>query len=257
MRTALLALLLAVPASAHETWLLPRSFAAKPNEAIVLELTSGMKFPAAEHPIKPERLSAAKFRLGADVAELKVRPMAAKALELEATPRTSGVACLWLSLKPREIQLVEEKVEEYFTEIRATEVVRAAWAALPKPRQWEEVYTKHAKTFLRIGDGDDGWKMPTKQTFEFVPEGDPTGVRAGDELTIRVVYDGAPLAGFALGCVAESGDAKFSTTDKEGRAKVRFPKAGRAMLYGTHLRPAAKAGGAFLSDFATLTLEVK
>lgn len=244
---------------AHETWLAPRQTAVAPGTVALFDLTSGMTFPALETAIKPERVAQAQCRLNGQMLDLAADSSAPKSLMFSARLATEGVAVCWVELKPRALELTPKQVAEYFAEINASRAVRRAWAEAAQPRRWRESYTKHAKTFVRVGapTDDRSWGEPVGMAFEIVPERDPTTLRAGDELPVRVLKDGAPLPDFPLGLVhAGGGHGVFQQTDAQGRVTFKLAQAGRWLLYGTELRPAAKPELEWESDFTTLTIEL-
>ncbi len=245
---------------AHETWLAPRQSAVAPGATVLLDLTSGMSFPVLETAIKPERVAQARYRLNGQTGELTTDPSAPKSLLFNARLATEGVAVCWVELKPRALELTPKQVAEYFAEINASPAIRQAWAANVGPaRRWRELYTKHAKTFVRVGApvSDRSWAEPVGLAFEIVPERDPTTLRAGDELPVRVLQAGTPLADFPLGLAhAGSGHGVFQRTDAQGRVRFNLARAGRWLLYGTELRPSTKPETEWESDFTTLTIEL-
>ena len=91
-----------------------------------------------------------------------------------------------------------------------------------------------------------------------MPEQGPTALRVGERLTVRVLKQNKPLAGFVLGAVAE-GDKKglLKTTDADGRVTFTLARAGRWLLRGTELRPSRSADTDWDSDFVTLTFAVR
>jgi twitching motility protein PilT len=55
---------------------------------------------------------------------------------------------------------------------------------------------KHAKTYVRVGRrADSSWSEPLGLGLEIVPTADPTSLRAGSPLQVRLLKDGQPLAG--------------------------------------------------------------
>ncbi|MGH8173366.1 MAG: DUF4198 domain-containing protein, partial [Rhodanobacteraceae bacterium] len=117
------------------------------------------------------------------------------------------------------------------------------------------MYTKHAKTFVRIGDetGDESWKVPAGMRLEFIPLSDPTQLRVGDSLKVSLLRSGIPLPRTSVGLMIE-GDAKrtFAVTDDTGVATIAIPRAGSALIYAVDLRPGPRRSS-WESDFATLT----
>ena len=243
---------------AHDTWMGPRSFRAAVGSPVVIEMTSGMNYPALEVAIKPDRVSAASIRLGGKVSSIDARTTTRRSLSLRTRPSVEGIATIWASLAPKSLDLTLAQVEGYLDEIGASDEVLKAWASSPEPRVWHETYAKHVKTFVRVGrsDGDRSWADPVGLRLEFVPEVDPTTLKSGDEIVIRVLRNGVAAPGFAVGLVGPDGKSvDLRRTDVDGRVAFRIGSAGRWMLRGTDLRVAGPGTGNWDSDFTTLTFE--
>ena len=123
-----------------------------------------------------------------------------------------------------------------------------------KPQRWRELYTKHQKTFVRVGSppaDDRSWGEPVGVALEIVPESDPTMVRAGGQFAVRVLKNGKPFSGFALKAAA-AGEANGET---EGRARFTIPNGGPWLLRGTDVRKSSRAEADWESDFTTLTFQ--
>ena len=258
--SALLLGLTSGAARAHDTWLLPASSQAKPGNSLRLEMTSGMAFPKRESPIKPDRIASQGVRLGGRRLPFDDPRVNKKELILTATLDRPGVATFWLDLHPRTLELTAEDVEHYFEEIGASAAVRERWQSAPEPRRWRESYTKHVKTFVRVGTpgSDRSWSEPVGSAFELVPERDPTGLRAGDELVVRLLRNGAPAAGVTVGLL-RAGETKSvdRPTGDDGRVTFTIGAAGWYLLRSTDLRPASGPDLDWESDFATLTFEAQ
>lgn len=260
LAAASVALCLTRVALAHDTWLLPRAATEDPPFVASLDLTSGMAFPELDHAVQPDRLAKAGWRLNGRSTDVTDLVPSERSLVLRARIAAPGIAAVWVESKPKSIELTPAQVGEYFEEIGAGERIRKAWAAVPEPKRWRETYVKHAKTFVRAGDGGEtgGWAEPVGLALEIVPEKDPTQLRAGGELPVRVLAGGAPAPGFAVGLVGE-GDAHglLKTTDEHGCVTFRFERPGRWLLRGTNLRPSTAKDVDWESDFTTLTVEVR
>lgn len=257
---ALMALALAVPALAHDTWLLARRTVVPPG-TVTLDLTSGMVFPANETAIKPDRVARAGGRLAGETFDLEDRRSAAKSLEFTARLPRPGVATVWVELAPKSIDLKPKQVAHYLDEIGASREVRLAWAEMAKPRRWRELYTKHAKAYVRVGEpeGDRSWAEPVGLGLEIVPEKDPVALHPGDDLPVRVLRGGQPFPSFSL-ALAPEGKGKavaIKNTDADGRVTFRLDRAGRWLLRGTDVRRSLKPEADWESDFTTMTLEVR
>ncbi len=257
----LLGLLLLIPSAllAHDTWLLPRAASVRPSEQITLDMTSGMRFPALESAPGPDRIAQASIRCGGKTASISGRKVAKKALTLAAAPPGSGIAAIWVDTKPKDIELKAEQVKEYLEEIGASDTVGRDWEKSGST-SWREVYTKHSKTFVLVGDpaNDLSWGEPVGETLEIVPEKDPTALHAGEEFSVRVLLDGKPLPAFAVAFVAADSQAgTVHRTDSEGRASSRLDRAGWWLVKGTHIQRSAKPETDWESRFATLTVKAR
>lgn len=251
---AVVAVAWAGSAAAHDTWLQPHAFRLAPGASLRLELTSGGAFPELDWAPEPERLSAARVRLVGVTAEVGKGVRGEHALVLTTPLRAAGVAAAWISTKPVTLTLPEAEVEAYLHEIGAVEALRT-WRGRKAPRTWRESYRKHAKTLVQVGGvSDAAWGEPVGLDLEIVPEADPFALRAGASLPVRVLKHGKPLPGFALAAATSGAERRLVTTDSEGRASVALDRVGTWLLAGTEVRP---KGGAWESDFTTLTLEVR
>ena len=254
---ALLLLLVAGRANAHDTWLLPDPFRVAKGESLGFGLTSGMDFPSPEAAVAADRLLIRRLRLAGRTSDLTLGRAAGKALRLSATTAAEGIAAIWVATRPRTLTLTPEQVEEYLAEVGATDTVGPVWKKASR-KVWTETYAKLAKTFVRVGEAADGsWAEPVGLALELVPEADPTRLRKGDTLGLRLLLDGRPLPDFAVGAVpAPPGKPQLLRTDAQGRVLVPLSQGGPWMLRITRIVPSAARAGEWQSAFTTLTLDV-
>ena len=254
-----LTLVVTLVAVGHDTWLAPREFNITRRSQVLFDLTSGMSFPILETSIKPDRIDAASCRLNNKVMKLLKPVSGSKSLMFPGKFEDDGTVTCWIDLKPRQLELNERQVAEYFEEIDPSQAVRDAWKNMKSPRRWRESYVKHAKTLAYVGtSGDDqSWGEPVGTAFELVPEKNPFGLKAGDELPIRVLKKGQPITQLRVNIVlAGQKQGEFQTTDGEGRVSFLIKRAGRYLIRATELRPATKPDLEWESDFTTLTIEI-
>ena len=55
-------------------------------------------------------------------------------------------------------------------------------------------YEKFVKVLLNPSTEDSGFSQPIGQTLEIVPLDNPAGIKVGDEIKVRVLYNGQPVA---------------------------------------------------------------
>ena len=255
---AILICLAASSALAHDTWILPASGSVRPGAALSFDITSGMAFPALDHAITADRLAAASFRLRGKTSNISKRDAGKQALKLTATLGENGIAAVWAESKPKFIELTPKQVDEYLEEIGAADTVGREWKALGADAKWRENYTKHTKTFVRVGEPgqDSSWKEPTGMAFEIVPEQDPTALSSGDRLTVRLIKAGKPLPDFPVGLVAAgTKTGSIQKTDAQGRVSFLLDRAGWWLLRATDIERSSKPDIDWESHFITLTFQ--
>lgn len=243
-------------ASGHDTWLLPAQFHVEPGATLKLELTSAMAFPKPETAAKADRLLAAKVRIGGET--LALEPEAGpQALVLSARVTKPGLAVAWAASRERTLDLSPKEVAHYLEEIGAADTIGKEWKK-SGGKTWRETYAKRAKTFVRVGPGpgDDSWRDPVGLDLELVPESNPTSLAAGDSVSVRLLWQGKPLAGIAVGAVGASpAEPVLAKTDDEGRVAFSLSKPGPWLIRTTWIRASQARPGEWESVFTTLTLE--
>ena len=255
---AVVSLFCAAPVLAHETWLIPSQFAAKVGEEIWFDLTSGMAFPRLEGAIQAQRVANASCRLGKERFEVTDLRAELSSLVLRRSFPKEGVATIWLDLKPKEIELSDDQVAEYLDEIGASAEIRRLWSEQRGRVAFKETYTKHAKTFVGVGDigGDTSWKVPVGAALELVPRTNPCAVVAGTDFVVELRSKEGAVAGASIGLIVDGAkDRVFRKTDSEGLASFPVTRPGRAMTFVVLLNR-QKDGTSWVSDFATLTFQV-
>ena len=249
--------LVAAPLAAHDTWILPRKAEVGAGEVARFELTSGEKFPAPGSAVVPDRIARSGLRVRGKTLRFRGRETGRNALLLARAAGTPGIAAAWIELKPKSIELGPGEVAGYLDEIGYPEIAKDR-AGKPASR-WREVYRKHAKAFVRVGagEGDASWREPVGMALEIVPESDPTALRGGVSLSVRVLDGGKPASGFPLAAVfAGSPGRTLARTDADGRARFVLDQPGPWLLAGTKLSRSARSDADWESDFTTLTLSV-
>ena len=98
------------------------------------------------------------------------------------------------------------------------------------------------------------------QSFEIVPQKEPTSVHVGDKLPVKVILDDKPVEGAIITTGgSHASDAKdLLKTDKDGMASVAVDKAGFQMIKASHKVTIKDDPDAdILSLAATLSYEAK
>lgn len=256
---------------AHDTWLLANHGFVPVGGRVTFDMSSGGHFPRNETAIIPARVASSGWRLAGASHPLTAGRMGGGSLQFHETMPTAGVAMVWVSLHPKVLTLKPTLVKEYTDEIGAAPEFFTTWQKATD-RTWRERYSKHAKSFLRVGANaaDTSWAVHTGQPLELVPLKNPTALAAGDTLTVLALRCGVPLANVAIGVEASgAGHGALVKTDAAGKARVIFPQRGRWLVSTTYLNYANRVGAlcekplpgdtvtvGYVSQFATMTLDV-
>ena len=249
----LLALTLASSAFAHDTWIAPDQFGQ--CGAVTLHMTSAPEFGKLETPIEPSRVQRAIIVI--PHRRINMTPVVAKrSLDFNVDVPEEGMSIAAVELAPKTIDLTPAQVTEYLDEIGASDDIRAQRNA--HPGRWRETYTKHAKTFIRCSGRGDAY-LSLDMGFEMIPQGtDPTALKAGDTMRVVLVAPKQPPVVAPI-VVEREGAGRVATVmpGKDRIAAIKFDQPGRYMLSATWLRPGDGNAADWVSDFTTLTFDVK
>ena len=160
------------------------------------------------------------------------------------------------------ITLEAAKFEAYLREEGLDAVVawRAAHGETAAPGR--EVYSRCAKALLVAGDAGTsrtGADRVLGFALELVPLGDPTTLASGSPLRLRVLHEGAPLAGALVRATREGAPdgRRGARANAEGRVGLDVDAAGTWLVTCVHMRRAPKDANAdWESLWASLTFEV-
>ena len=252
LTTAAALILAASTASAHDTWFGP--LPGPPGQAVRLSLGTGNRFPVSDQGVDDQHFvlrgcrnaEGSVLALGEPRHGDKFSDYATRALD------AASLSC-WMQLKPFDIELTPDRVEVYFKEIRPSDAVRQAWAALrQRGLPFRERYVKSARI-----DGPQASPLPTGTLMDVLRVAPTAALRVGDVATFEVLRDGLPLAHLPVELISEkSAIGLWYRTDEQGRVHARLPLPGRWLLRGTELRISAEHDAHFVSHFVSYAFGV-
>lgn len=240
------ALLTASAAAAHDFFLLPEQFTIKAAGTVAIQATVGSSFPAPEILVPADRVERL-FAAGPGTPSLRVAGVGEKALKLQVTGIRPGLLVAAGSSKPREVEYAEDRIPLILEEYRVPGEAAAAVEALPRPRTWQVLSRRFAKTFACVANCSD--RSAAGRTFgahlEFV------GNRASND-HFRLLAHGKPLASYPVDLVDAAGTRRHLSTNARGEVHVPQDTKGALMLFAAKLDPPA-GGGRFTLDLTSLT----
>jgi uncharacterized GH25 family protein len=246
IRTAAVALWLsAAPsvASAHDFWVEPSSFEPKVGDAFPVRLFVGDDFPGEELPRSREHRE--RFEILAPGTTTEVRG-GRDGQTPGGVARLEGPGLHWIVYRSREstTEVEAEKFGPYLVE-EGNERWVSDWKARDPSQKTavKEAFSRAAKALVNV-DGTPAGREPKAAgfdrvaglVFEIVPETNPLSLSPGDELPVRLLWQGKPIAGQQVMARSEA-DPKTvvkARTDADGRVRVRLARPGLWVLGSVH-----------------------
>jgi len=242
--TALVAICLASPAMAVDSWLVADKHIIKPGGEAWIGFITGDVFPIGDGIVDPTRIDGL-----IDLHENRRRAIDGLQVEDDAVAvrrqfDEPGFHILGLSLKPRVIALDGDIFADYLQAERAEEAMATFRMKTAGKATIRERYTKYAKTIIEVGaatESDQNYLQPLGHRLEIVPLTNPTRWQAGDEVGVRVLLDGHPWPNVPLAAAHEGtleGEVAIRTrTDEQGTARWRLTQSGQWFARAHFIRP--------------------
>ena len=229
-------LALAVPVAAHEFWISPAEWTTPPGARVTILAHVGDQFPNASTFTTPDRIET--IRLVGDRGEQVIAPPYRREGDSLAAdtqvPVTPGTYVGVVVVKPR----VGEKSGSVFQQHLAHQGLDDVGEYRRRHGETEmavrERYSRYGKTLLRVGAGGAAGHVtkPLGLKIELVPEVDPTALRSGATLRLRLLLDGRPAPNALVGAVYAGSGAKpeswplTARTDADGHVNFTLTNAG-------------------------------
>lgn len=252
----LLGLLGTGPVWAHDFWIEPSTFRSEPGGRVAVRLRVGERLQGAPVPRDPGRIERfAAIGVTGDV-ETEVPGLPGSDPAGWVSPSSPGLLWIVYDSGHASIQLDPSTFDRYLGE-EGLERIREHRSGTDPVR---EIYSRCAKSLLAVGTGSGtGYDRVLGLELELVAEKNPYALLPGEELPVRLLYQGKPLDGALLVAVPkDSPDAKVSVrSDREGRAALRLDRPGLWLVKAVHMVPAPAGSGAdWESLWASLTFEL-
>ena len=227
LRTLLPALMLAVglsvPAQAHEFIVKVTPEAPQKGVAATAEFMASHVFTESDEMEDPKDIKAALIQDGqaADLA-VKANP-AAKDVLAEFTVSTE--APVWLA-GHRLPQLWSQTPDGMLAGDKNT--------LSGQKILFTNKYEKFVKVLLNPSAGDKSFSKPIGQTLEVVPLDNPAGIKVGDEIKVRILYNGQPVAvpvyASYMGFSDQQNTYAYYTEPEEGDPVVKITAKGMWLI---------------------------
>jgi uncharacterized GH25 family protein len=240
---------------AHDMWIEPATFAPASGQIVPVRLRVGQDLIGDPLPRDPALIKQFVVEDADGRHDVIGRPGSDPAglIRIEK----AGLARLGYASHPSLVTLTGEKFAQYLNE-EGLEAVAAIRARRGQTGSIRERFSRCAKSLLLIAKDGTGTDQAFGFALELVAERNPYLMAAGEELPVRLTYQGKPLAG-ALVVAFNQRDpsAKLSArSDANGRARFRLPRAGMWLVKAVHMIPATETDADWESFWASLTFDL-
>lgn len=262
--------------SAHDFWLVPQMFSVATAEEITVRGQTSSLFPTSVSAVTPDRVVEARVVTADRDTTVRSAAVVGTSLRLGFTPGRAGQHLVAVRLAPRSLRESPESFRRYLDLEGAPEArLRYEREGRLPPLGGDSItrrYAKYAKTFVQVGRGAKVFDRVLNHPLEIVPLNDPSSLRSGDTLRIRLLLLSESLAGAKLhaGAIpigsplddttAARGAARRDTdieTDASGIARLVVGESGTWNLRTIQIVPAARGSGADWDvHWATITFGV-
>ena len=276
---AVLTVVIVTAVSAHTLFLKLDSFFLEPNSTGMVALFNG-DFDNSENAVARGRmLDVSVVGPGGvvhppesawrDSAVFHWSPDSVDTAMLTLDTGDPGTYLIGVSTAARVFDLTAEEFNEYLVHDGITDVIEQREAAEKTNEEATERYSKHVKALVQVGDARSGqWAHELGYPVEFMPLGNPYELGVGDELQVRFLRAGQPVANQLVYAnyehhhghdqAGEHAEAVTTRTDADGVATIPLSGAGRWYVRTIHMAETpSEADVDYESNWATLTFEMR
>ena len=246
-------------ALAHDFWIEPSRFQPMPGELVKLELLVGERLAGEAVPRNDAWID--RFEAVRDGAASRVVGVDGSDPAGLIRPDTPGRTLVVYTSRPSYVEVEAPKFEAYLQAegLDAPRAARARTRSGATPGR--ERFSRCAKALLAVGGASRSGAAtaPAGLPLELVAESDPYALQPGDNLTVRLLYLGRPLAGALVKATDRErpGEPVAVRTDAVGRASLALPRAGAWLIHAVHMVPVTGDARADWESFwASLTFEL-
>ena len=262
---ASLAMLAALPLAAHDFWIVPSSFRPAVSSPLAFRLRVGENLrgdPVPRDPALVDRF----VLLGPLPRETEVPIPGVAGADPAGFVRVGEAGLYTVVYRSRRtrLDLPPEKFDEALRREGLEGILELRKRRGESLKPSTEVFSRCAKALVLVGQpaapgGGGSFDRPAGMLLELIPEKNPYALKPGEELPVRLLYQGKPLPGalvIALGLHQTDGRIA-ARSGKDGRVRLRLPEGGFWLIKSVHMVPAPQDTGVdWESLWASLTFDL-
>lgn len=182
--------------AAHDFWLVPNALTFAVGGGVEVLGQSGTRFPTSSGPTQPAQVAEARIVGRSSDEKVTDLSVSGKSLMLRHKPRAAGQYVVAVALAARNARTTPERLQRYIALEGAPELAAQYEkdGKYPKVDSVSQMSAKFAKTIVEVGDkGPRAFDKALGHALEIVPLDDPSGVRAGGTVRVRLLFHGKPV----------------------------------------------------------------
>lgn len=257
-------------AGAHDLFLKFTSYFLQPNSRVNVSLLNGT-FTQSENAVARDRMAdVTVVGKGGERTHPTSDQWRDEGLYSILTFETgdAGTYVVGVSTQPNMIELSAAEFSEYLSHDGVLDILKDRRRQQITDRPANERYSKHVKAVFQVGEErTDSFKAVLGYPVEFVLLDNPYSKKTGDRIRVRFLRNGQPVAGQLLYAsyddweesrdLHDAREAVRTFTDADGVAHITLSATGRWYIRAIHMLPTDEAGVDYVSEWATLTFEVR
>jgi hypothetical protein len=240
-------------AVAHYNFIVPEKFRVAPGETLTIGFHAADGFP--DSTLLPIRLQTPLLHnASTPVAITGLRDVGLRRVGTVKAP--AGYSIITAVNPGRADTMKAAPFLQYLQEEKLTAVIESRKKLGESDKPGRERYSMYLKSIVLAGAPNDGYKRVAGLTLEIVPEKDPSQLKSGETLPVRVLFKGKPAANLQLfAAKAGAANKNVGKTDANGRVSVPISK-GRWRLHSILMERITASDADWESFWTTLTLEI-
>jgi len=269
-----LALMVSASSGAHQTYLISDLYELKPGTDNWLILNNGTYHESGYSITRKMSRDISIVMAGKrntpsdnDVSDVDSNPNYTSTF-IKVFAETEGTALGGVAAHPDYIALPAVMFTDYLEHEGLTEELEA-FKANNKLRTIRERYTKHAKGIFQVGKPlTDDYLHPLGYKAEIFVEQNPGSVKVGDDMTLRVLFEGKPLSNQPVFVSYASREAPENAsipemsayalrTDENGRATFKITQKDKWYIQMIHMQKVEDDDADYESNWSTITFEIR
>lgn len=242
-------ILCACSAHSHDFWVQPEQYWAQPNASIPITLQVGHGPERQRSQIRQRRI--ARFTAvtpeGTTIDGLANLHLRGTSEDGRLQFQTAGTYVVVVETdNDGRSALSARRFNEYARSEGLTRAIEQREGAERMRAGASESYRRVSKALVQIGaveaQGQSHVTTPLGLPLEIVPDRSPYVIPRGDDLSVRVIFEGQPLAGALIKLTQlehVGAPREVQRSDSSGRASFRLPQSGTWLLNVVWTKPAA------------------